>query len=45
MKTIVYNQEGKQIGNALLPKEIFDVKVSSDLVHQVVVPRWRIGVG
>jgi len=37
MKTIVYNQEGKQIGNALLPKEIFDVKVSSDLVHQVVV--------
>jgi large subunit ribosomal protein L4 len=37
MKTIVYNQEGKEVGQALLPKEIFDVKISPDLVHQVVV--------
>lgn len=37
MMTEVYNQEGKKIGQARLPKEIFEVKVSSDLVHQVVV--------
>jgi len=35
MKTIVYNQEGKEVGNALLPKEIFDVPMDSDLVWQV----------
>ncbi|PIW35074.1 MAG: 50S ribosomal protein L4, partial [Candidatus Nealsonbacteria bacterium CG15_BIG_FIL_POST_REV_8_21_14_020_37_12] len=29
--------EGKEVGTTLLPKEIFDVKISPDLVHQVVV--------
>jgi len=37
MKINVYNQEGKETGTSLLPKEIFDVKVNSDLVQQVVV--------
>ncbi len=37
MKTVVYNQEGKEISQALLPKEIFDVKINPDLVHQVAV--------
>lgn len=37
MKIIVYNIEGKEVGNTLLPKEIFDVKMNSDLVHQVAV--------
>ncbi len=37
MKYIVYNQEGKEVGNTLLPKEIFDVKINPDLIHQVVV--------
>jgi large subunit ribosomal protein L4 len=32
-----YNQEGKKIGQVRLPKEIFDVKINPDLVHQVVV--------
>ncbi len=37
MKVSVYNQEGKEVGNTLLPKEVFDVKINPDLVHQVVV--------
>ncbi|HXK32044.1 MAG TPA: 50S ribosomal protein L4 [Candidatus Paceibacterota bacterium] len=37
MKINVYNQEGKEIGNTLLPKEIFDVKINPPLVQQVVV--------
>ncbi len=37
MKIAVYNQEGKEIGSVLLPKEIFEVKINLDLVHQVVV--------
>lgn len=37
MKIAVHNIEGKEVGNTLLPKEIFDVKMNSDLVHQVVV--------
>ncbi|KKP93206.1 MAG: 50S ribosomal protein L4 [Parcubacteria group bacterium GW2011_GWC1_38_6] len=37
MKAIVYNQEGREVGNTVLPKEIFDVAMNSDLVHQVVV--------
>ena len=37
MKIPVYNQQGKEIGQTLLPKEIFDVKLNSDLVHQIVV--------
>lgn len=37
MKISVYNQEGKETGQMLLPKEIFDVKLNTDLVHQVFV--------
>ncbi len=37
MKIAVYNIEGKKVGDALLPKDIFDVKMNPDLVHQVVV--------
>lgn len=37
MKVPVYNQEGKVVGDAALPKDIFDVKKNSDLVHQVAV--------
>ncbi len=37
MKITVYNQEGKEAGTTLLPKEIFDVKLSPDLLYQVVV--------
>ncbi|XOB41587.1 MAG: 50S ribosomal protein L4 [Candidatus Nealsonbacteria bacterium] len=31
-----YDQNGKKIGQARLPSEIFDVKINPDLVHQVV---------
>lgn len=37
MKIAVYNQEGKEAGAAILPKEIFDVSVNPDLLHQVIV--------
>src|SRR3989338_1248909 len=37
MKAPVYNQLGEEVGQSLLPKEIFDVKFNADLVHQVVV--------
>jgi len=37
MKIDVYNQNGEVTGSAVLPKEIFDVKFSADLVHQVAV--------
>lgn len=38
MKLPVYNQEGKKSeAEILVPKEIFDVKASKDLLHQVVV--------
>jgi len=37
MKTKVYNQNGEETGEAELPKEIFEVPLNSDLVHQVVV--------
>ena len=37
MKINIYNQEGKEVGQTLLPKEIFDVKMNPDLVHQVAV--------
>ncbi len=36
MKYVVHNQEGKETGTTLLPKEIFEIKMSPDLVHQVV---------
>ncbi len=37
MKTIVYNQEGKEAGEVTLPKEIFQVQMNADLVHQVLI--------
>ncbi len=37
MKAIVYNQEGKEVSQTLLPKEIFDVKLNPDLIHQIIV--------
>ena len=37
MKIDVYNQKGEKISQAELPKEIFDVELSKDLLHQVVV--------
>ena len=37
MKVDLYNQEGKVTGQVELPKEIFDIELSKDLVHQVVV--------
>src|SRR3989344_9010450 len=36
MKTIVYNQDGKEAGTVILPKETFEIKMSPDLVYQVV---------
>ena len=37
MKTPVYNQQGKEIENILLPKEIFGVEANNDLLYQVVI--------
>ena len=37
MKYDTYNQQGEKTGTTLLPKEIFDVEVNPDLVHQVVL--------
>ncbi|MDP3991037.1 MAG: 50S ribosomal protein L4 [Candidatus Nealsonbacteria bacterium] len=36
MKTQIFDQTGKEIGQALLPKEIFGLELSSDLVYQTV---------
>jgi large subunit ribosomal protein L4 len=36
MKYDVFNKEGKETGNILLPKEIFEVKIKHNLIHQVV---------
>jgi large subunit ribosomal protein L4 len=33
----VYNQKGEKVEQAELPSEVFEVKLSQDLVHQVVV--------
>jgi large subunit ribosomal protein L4 len=37
MKTDLYNLEGKVVGDVTLPKEIFEVKLNTDLVHQIAV--------
>jgi large subunit ribosomal protein L4 len=37
MKTDIYNQQGEKIETIELPKEIFGVKINSDLIHQVVI--------
>lgn len=37
MKTKLYNQKGEVIEDYDLPKEIFEVRVNSDLIHQVVL--------
>jgi len=37
MKTAVYTKEGKEAGEITLPKEIFEVPMNADLVHQVFV--------
>ena len=37
MKTPVYNQQGKEIENILLPKKIFGVEENKDLIYQVVI--------
>lgn len=37
MKATVYNQEGKEVSQTLLSKEIFGVELNPDLLHQVVV--------
>ncbi|MBL7150095.1 MAG: 50S ribosomal protein L4 [Candidatus Pacebacteria bacterium] len=42
MKITVYNQEGKEIGQTIIPKEIFDIPINSDLVHQVVISQMAI---
>lgn len=35
MKCSVYNQEGKKVGDTLLPKEIFWIEINPDLIYQV----------
>ena len=37
MKCTVYNQKGEDAGTTLLPKEVFEVEMNNDLVHQVIV--------
>ncbi|OGZ77655.1 MAG: 50S ribosomal protein L4 [Candidatus Staskawiczbacteria bacterium RIFCSPLOWO2_12_FULL_37_15] len=37
MKVDLYNQNGEVSGSTVLPKEIFEVKLNADLVHQIVV--------
>lgn len=37
MKYDVYNLEGKKVGQTLLPNDIFEVEVNSNLIHQVLV--------
>lgn len=37
MKVATLNQQGKEQGNILLPKEIFGLKINPALIHQVVV--------
>ena len=37
MKIDTYNQSGEVSGSMTLPKEIFDIKMNADLVHQVLI--------
>lgn len=37
MKSKIYDIKGKEMGDIALPKEIFDLELNNDLVHQVVV--------
>lgn len=37
MKVNVYNKEGKETGQTVLPKEVFGMELNPDLLHQVVV--------
>jgi len=37
MKYTVYNQDGKEAGEVTLPKQIFEVPLKEDLLHQVLV--------
>lgn len=37
MKSKIYDIKGKSVGDIDLPKEIFDLELNNDLVHQVVV--------
>lgn len=37
MTVKIYNQKGEEVGKTELPKEIFEVVLNSDLVHQVVL--------
>lgn len=37
MKVAVINQKGEAVSEVLLPKDIFDVEMNADLVHQVVL--------
>ncbi len=37
MKVKLYNKSGEKKGETTLPKEIFDVDINSDMVHQVIV--------
>ncbi len=42
MKVKLYNQKSESTGEIQLPKEIFEVKMNNDLVHQVVVSQtWN----
>jgi len=37
MKTTLYNQKGEKLKEIELPKEVFELEVNSDLVHQVLL--------
>lgn len=37
MKLPLYNQQGKEVGEINLPKEVFGLDVNADLLHQAVV--------
>jgi len=37
MKVKVYNQNKDEVGEIQLPKEIFEIEINSDLIHQVVL--------